>query len=436
MTDTEVSAAGEVGEVTLHRYRDVQQAFRRRSLKQALYDEGGVIMRDVLLTLHGDAHRARRRLENRLFRRSTFQLYEHELIPDLIADTIAPAVATGGGDLLEIGHRTTLHLTALIAGVDRPRGTPDETDRLYHFVRTFSAGATLVHSTLDRDAVRAEVAAALDAFDDEFLTPSIDRRRSLLAQVGAGDLGEDDLPRDVLTVLLANTGDDGQPTGVPREAAAGPFAGGVDLPRDVIRREIAFYLQAGSHSSANAFTDAMDDLFTWFADHPDDREHCLTDRDFLQRCVHESLRLHPASPVAWRVALDDVTLRDGVEIPAGTRVVMDLMAANRDLEVFGPDAASFNPYRPDPDNAPRWGHTFGGGPHVCIGMELDGGTTPDRSGGDAGAAVFGLVPQMVEAMLTHGARPDPDNPPRRDDTSIRPHFAAYPVRFVTPAAAV
>ena len=29
----------------------------------------------------------------------------------------------------------------------------------------------------------------------------------------------------------------------------------------VVRREVAFYLQAGSHSSANAFTHAMDDLF-------------------------------------------------------------------------------------------------------------------------------------------------------------------------------
>ena len=35
-------------------------------------------MGDVLVNLHGEAHRDRRRLENRLFRRETFELYERE----------------------------------------------------------------------------------------------------------------------------------------------------------------------------------------------------------------------------------------------------------------------------------------------------------------------------------------------------------------------
>ena len=35
----------------------------------------------------------------------------------------------------------------------------------------------------------------------------------------------------------------------------------LDLPPDVIRREVAFYLQAGSHSTANAFTHTMDEVF-------------------------------------------------------------------------------------------------------------------------------------------------------------------------------
>lgn len=401
-------------EITLTGYRDVQRAFRRRTLKQALYDEGGVVMRDVLLTLHGDAHRARRRLENRLFRREVFHLYDTQLVPQLIEEVVKPAAASGRADCLPIGHRATLHLTALISGVDRPLGTAEETDRLYEFDLTFSEGATLVHSTRDREEVRAQVAQALREFDEEFLQPSIARRRALLVDVAEGRVDEADLPKDVLMVLLQHEdelGDDEVPAA------------------DIIRREIAFFLQAGSHSSANAFAHAMDDLLTWFDDHPEDRQRCLEDRAFMQACVHESLRLHPASPVAWRIATEDATLREGLELPAGTRVVMDLMAANRDTAVFGEDAATFNPHRPDPVDAPRWGHTFGGGMHVCIGMELDGGTTPDRGGADIAHHVVGVVPQLVEAMLTHGARRDPDDPPRWDTTSARPHFAAYPVIF-------
>lgn len=409
--------AGKAGgqEIKLTGYRDVQRAFRRKSFKQALYDEGGVVMRGVLLTLHGDAHRARRRLENRLFRREVFHLYDTQLVPQLIEETVKPAAAKGRADLLPIGHRATLHLTALVSGIDRPLGTPEETDRLYAFDLAFSEGATMVHSTRNHEEVRREVGAALEAFDSEFLRPSVARRRTLLAQADAGALDEADLPKDVLTVLLQHEDELG--------------VDGPALTADTIRREIAFFLQAGSHSSANAFAHAMDDMLTWFDTRQEDRRRCLDDRVFMQRCVHESLRLHPASPVAWRTAMEDAVLREGLDVPAGTKVVMDLMAANRDPEVFGADAAEYNPHRADPVDAPRWGHSFGGGMHVCIGMELDGGTTPDRGGADIAHHVVGVVPQLVEAMLIHGARRDPDDPPRSDTTSDRPNFATYPVLF-------
>jgi cytochrome P450 len=400
-------------EILLDDYDSVQQAFRRRAMKQALYDEGGVIMQDALLTLHGTEHRERRRLENRLFRRDVFRYYDQDLLPQTIEETVKPFVAAGRADLLPIGHRTTLNFTALVSGVDRPLGTPEETEQLYGFVLQFSDGATLVHSTRDHAEVRDEVAAALEEFDRLFLQPSIERRKGLLADFAAGRIDEDDLPKDVLTVLLRNQDD-------------------LDLPHEVVRREIAFFLQAGSHSSANAFTHVMDDLFTWFDDHPEDRQHVLDDRAFLLRCIHESLRLHPASPVAWRTALEDVDLRDGRHIPAGTKVVMDLMAANRDPDVFGADADQFNPHRVPADGVPLWGHTFGGGMHVCIGQELDGGVTAAGPDGHEVVDVFGMVALMAEAMLVHGAERDPDNPPRWDTTSERPHFGSYPVVFRGP----
>ena len=395
--------------VTLTSYADVRDAFRSKHLRQALYDDGALVMADTLLNLHGDSHRVRRRLENRLFRRPTFEAFEANAIGPILDEALAPYLRAGQADLPTLGYRTTMNVTALVSGVDRTTRSPDETDHLLHLVRTFAEGATVAHSTRDRNVVRAEVEAALDVFDSEFLRPSIDRRRELLEAFAGGRIGEPELPQDVLTVLLRNEDN-------------------LNLPYDVIRREVVFYLQAGSHSTANAFTDATHDLFTVATHDPSVMQRAHDDRFFLQRCVHETFRLHPASPVAWRRATRPIQLRTGVEIADGAFVVMDLHAANRDLAVFGEDAATFAPGRPLPAGVPPWGLTFGGGVHACIGMELDGGVvqeTPAAPGGH----LYGTVALMVWALLDHGARPDPDNPPQMTTVSNRPHFGTYPVVF-------
>jgi cytochrome P450 len=397
--------------ITLDGYADVREAFRRHDLEQALYDAGGVVMADSLLVLHGADHRRRRRVENRLFRRGTFRYWEKAFLRDVVRDTLAPFVAAGRADLLELGYRTIMNLTAMVAGLDQPTGSVAETDALYRFAKKFSEGATLVHSTRDPEQVRAEVQAALEEFDALFLQPSIERRRRLLEQLGAGEIAEDDLPRDVLTALLRNWDELG-------------------IDRDVLRRECAFYLQAGSHSTADAFTHAADDFFAWTRRDPRAAEKARQEPTVLQRCVYETLRLHPASPVAQRRALAPISLRGGVEIPDGAFVVLDLAAANRDPRVFDhPDV--YDPLREVPAEVPRWGHAFGGGMHACIGTELAGGVpapddpTPDQ----AHEQVLGTVTLMLEALLRAGARPDPNAAPQRDPHSARDHFASYPVVF-------
>ncbi len=397
--------------ITLDGYADVREAFRQHDLEQALYDAGGVVMADSLLVLHGADHRRRRRVENRLFRRGTFRYWEKAFLRDVVRDTLAPFAAAGRADLVELGYRTIMNLTAMVAGLDQPTGSVAETDALYRFAKKFSEGATLVHSTRDPDDVRAEVQAALEEFDALFLQPSIERRRRLLEQLGAGEITEDDLPRDVLTALLRNWDELG-------------------IDRDVLRRECAFYLQAGSHSTADAFTHAADDFFAWTRRDPRAAEKARQEPGVLQRCVYETLRLHPASPVAQRRALAPIRLRGGVEIPDGAFVVLDLAAANRDPQVFDhPDV--YDPLREVPSEVPRWGHAFGGGMHACIGTELAGGVpapddpTPDQ----AHEQVLGTVTLMLEALLTAGARPDRDAAPQRDPHSARDHFASYPVVF-------
>jgi cytochrome P450 len=328
-----------------------------------------------------------------LFRRETFEDYEANLMPRAIAEAIDPLTAVGRGDLVQIGYRTVMHLTALVAGIDV---APENADRLEHIVKVFSKGATAVHATGDRSVLLAEVSAALEEFDELFFRPSVVRRRERAT-------GEQH--RDVLTTLLDNVD-------------------ALELPIDVIRREVAFYLQAGGHSTANALTHTLDEL--WSHGTPSMVQRAREDIAYLQRCVHEALRLHPASPVAWRRSLAPVELRSGISIDEGTLVVLDIEAANRDESVWGSEAPVFDPERKLPSDVHAWGLSFGAGPHACIGMELDGGVPADDGGS---AALYGTVALLAAALLRAGAAPDPDARPLIDPNSERLHYARYPIVF-------
>lgn len=399
MTSTGTTDAPEVHTITT--YDEARDAYRQKALRQALYDAGEVVMGDVLVNLHGAEHRDRRRLENRLFRRETFELYERALFPPIIAATYAPHLEAGRAELVDLGHQLMMNLAALTAGVDRPLGTPEETRHLYDYLMRFIEGATLAHYTGDQDAKRAEVAAKLAAFDTEFVQPSMARRRAI---IDAGD----EPPRDVLSILMVNQDD-------------------LHLPHDVIVREVAFYLLAGAHTSATAFTRVAHHIFTWLETHPDDAETVRTDRLFVQRCTHETVRLQPSSPVAMRWALDDIELRSGRRIPKGDKVVIDLLSVNRDPAVFGPTADEFDPRRELPDGIPPYGLSFGSGMHACIGQDLAAGLIFHPDDGSLDEHVFGLVPEAVQVLFDHGARPDPDDPPEMDASTTRPYFGRYPV---------
>ncbi len=396
-------------EITITGYEDARAAFRSKDLRQALYDAGEVVMDRVLVTLHGDEHRSRRRLENRLFRRDTHTRYERELFPPIVANTLAPYLATGRAELVGLSHQIMMNLAALTAGVDRPEGTPEESLHLYSYMMRFIEGATLAHYTGDRDALRAEVAAALASFDREFLIPSIATRREALARFAAGDIVEEDLPRDVLTVLLRNQDN-------------------LELPPDVVLRETCFFLLAGAHTSATAFVRTLHNIFVLGATSSSDAELARTDLAFLQRCVHETIRLQPSSPVAMRWALHDIDLPSGVHLQAGDKLIIDLMAANREPSIFGDAADAFDPHRVLPTGQPRWGLSFGLGMHACIGQDLAAGLeTPDHEPGPD--HLFGLVPVAIEAVLAAGVSPVPDDPPELDPTSDRGYWARYPVQF-------
>ena len=352
-------------------------------------------------------------LENRLFRRDTFAYFETDVIPEIVHEVMAPSLAAGVGDLLPLARKTMMMLAVDVAGVDRPSGTQAEIDRLYLLMDRLARASTVGHATGDKDRIVADGDAALDDFEREFFLPSLQRRRTMLELFEAGTIGEAELPRDVLTTLLRNQDR-------------------LDLPYSTLLREVAYFPWVGSHSTSHQFVHAMHHIFDWL-DEPDpphthvDRVALLDDPLVLQRFVHESLRLHPASPVALRRALADVVLRSGAVVPSGEMLSISVHAANRDAAVFGTDADRFNPFRTLPDGVPPWGLSFGHGLHACLGQELAGGLEPAPS--ELDHHLLGSIAVMAAAALTAGVRRLPDQPPVLDTSTTRTVFATYPVAF-------
>lgn len=363
-------------------------------------------MQDALITLHGEAHQQRRIIEFAVFSRGFFRHYEHTVFPQVMRPVLAPYLTQGHADLVELGYRVVMNLTADFAGVDRPENDTAETELLLALVKTFSTGATLAHSTQDPEKINREVAQAMETFSERFLWPSIARRQALI------DVDEA-LPNDVLSMLLSK----GQ---------------ALRLESDALRREIAFFLQAGAHSTANSLVHALHEIFVWMQADPG-RHRELTDPVDVQRAVHESLRLHPASPVALRRAVCDCKLL-GHNLREGDLVSVDLHAANRDRDIFGMDAHVFNPERQLNRNVWPFGLTFGYGTHACLGRDLDGGVRPRTPRADS-SLQMGIVPLLVRTLLDHGVAPSSTSKPQRDSHTHRDNFAVYPVEFLKAAAA-
>jgi cytochrome P450 len=396
--------------ITLTTYDDARDAFRSRDLRQALYDAGHRLMSGVIVNLHGDEHVARRRLENRLFRRDTFAWYESDRIPQIIETVLEEPIEHGRGELLELARRVMMTLSIDVAGVDLPLAAADRTaalTRLSSIMERLARASTVAHAVGDTAPIVRGGDEALEQFDVEFFRPSLLRRQALVDEVERGGLAESELPRDVLTTLLRNQDR-------------------LDLPDATVLREIAYFPWVGSHSTSAQLVHVMHHVFEWLRDHPGERDRLEHDPVFRQRFVHESMRLHPASPVALRMATTEVRLRSGMLLPEGETVAISVEQANRDPQVFGPRPDDFEPERERADGVAPWGLSFGHGTHACLGQELAGGL--DASDGPD-QRLMGSVALMAGAMLEAGARPDPDEPATLDTTTTRVVWGRYPVVF-------
>ena len=148
------------------------------------------------------------------------------------------------------------------------------------------------------------------------------------------------------------------------------------------------------------------------ADHPEQLERLRAEPKLLPRAIEEMLRW--CSPVTHmaRTVMRDVELR-GRRIRAGQCVLMLYGAANRDAEIFGPNAEQFEITRhPNPHLA------FGSGEHFCVGAGL----------ARLEARVF------FEELLARFARIERAGPVHRMRAAMTPAVERMPLRLVPRSA--
>jgi cytochrome P450 len=125
-------------------------------------------------------------------------------------------------------------------------------------------------------------------------------------------------------------------------------------------RTATFLFAAGQETSARLLAGALKQL----AEHPETQDELRADPERIPTFLEEVLRLESPVKCDFRLTLRSTTV-GGVDIPAGTPVMLLNGAANRDARRFECPAE----FHGDRDNA-RTHMAFGRGPHACPGAPL------------------------------------------------------------------
>ena len=365
-----------------------------------------------MMFLEGESHRRRRKLLNPLVRADALDCIREDIVlPEadrLMALRLAEPDANGkrGMDLVEFLERVFIHFTARLIGLIG-LDTDDRLALMRSFAGPIAAGTSSAFLD-DRDQVNQRALRAKSEYVKEFFEPSLAWHREQRARIEAGELAEDDVSNSLLKMVAAGLAPEWE-----------------DESNAVVESTLLF--AASVSTSTQSIVHTIDLVHTWLASHPEDIPR-RTDPTFLLHSLQEIIRMRATfSPYTTRLALEEDELSDGRKIHPGQELRIEYVKANRDTDVFGPDAMGFNPNRPTPANGtPRYGLGFGVGTHQCYGLRVVVGND-----GQGGAHL-----ELLRKLMTAGVRPDPDNPPVGLDKDMSkfevediPRYVKYPVVF-------
>ncbi|MGO9510774.1 MAG: cytochrome P450 [Mycobacterium sp.] len=271
-----------------------------------------------LISLDGEQHHRLRRLVCKAFTpRATARL--RETITDVITELVEQQIPLGRCDVVNgIARQYPIPIICALLGAPKDdwKLFSDWTDDI------FKVFGWNIADEVDSILVAWD---ELDAYIDDMVA---DRRHTLT---------------DDLVSELIRAEDDGD-----------------RLNGDELRMLVAGLLMAGTDTTRNQLAAAVDVLSA----HPDQWALLGEHPELAAAAVEEVMRHSPIAFGMLRTAVEDVEL-GGVTIPAGTLVIANMAAANRDPAVFDD---------PDRFDITREGAaamlTFGGGMHYCLGSHL------------------------------------------------------------------
>ncbi|OBF85718.1 cytochrome [Mycobacterium sp. 852002-51163_SCH5372311] len=329
------------------------------TFSSSIYDQiMGPVMGRTILELSGAEHRAHRALVSPSFRSALLERWRSELVELVVDELIDRFARRGNAELVrEFTFAFPVQVIARILGL--PRSDYPRFQRL---------SIELLNVVYNWDAGIA-ASTALKAYFGEVLA---DRRRK---------------PQDDLVSTLAESEIDG-----------------ARLSDDEIFAFLLLILPAGVETTYRSSGNLLVALLT----QPQLLAEVRADRGLVRGAIEEGLRWEPPISSVVRLAVRDCVL-GGVQIPSGTNVNVSVAAANRDPAHY-PDPDRFDPTRTHITHL-----TFGGGPHLCLGMHLARMETT--------VALNALLDRLPDLRL------DPSAPPPKIAGVAFRSPAALPVEF-------
>ncbi len=301
----------------VYRYEDVFEVLRDgETFSSAHIIElimGDVMGKHIMLGMDNPEHRRYRALVSTAFSQKALARWESELIEPTASELIDAFAGRGHAELVR--EFTFPYPTKVIASL---LGLPREDYRQF---QRWSIGILNILSQRDQ-----AIAAAAEV--REYLAGILAERRRE--------------PREDLISDLAQAELDGE-----------------RLTDEEIFSFLRLLLPAGVETTYRSTGNLLFSLLS----RPGQLDAVRADRSLVPQAIDEALRFETPLLNITRLATRDTVL-SGVDIPAGSTILVMLAAANRD-ETRWPDPDCFDIIR-----EPRLHISFGQGPHICIGMHL------------------------------------------------------------------
>jgi len=273
-----------------------------------------------LLCLEGDAHHRLRSLTSKAFTpRATLRL--HDTMADVMNELVDRIADAGRCDVVtDLARPYPVPIICALLGAPR--------EDWQQFSRWADDIFKAFSFTVDLREVEPVVMAAWRQLDD-YVDDMVARRRHSLTE-------------DLLSDLI-RAEDDGD-----------------RLNADELRMLAGGLLLAGTDTTRNQVAASVQVL----CEHPEQWEWLRGRPELVMRAVEETMRHSPIACGTLRLVTEDAEL-DGYIFPAGTMVLVNTAAANRDPVVYD------DPDRVDIARAAAPAIlTFGGGIHYCLGANL------------------------------------------------------------------